>query len=116
MTFQLNKDFVIAISSDVSKPAPLSIGMNKMKGEEEMIHMYEVKRNPTHAYGMCYVIIPKQLLMKPFQDTLMISIAKNITSEKINHTIPILKLISTCPLKVPASLTPITVPNQPNNM
>ena len=37
--------------------------------------------NPTHSYGMCYVIIPKQLFVKPFQDTLIISIAKNITSE-----------------------------------
>ena len=81
ITFQLNKDFVIAVSSDLSKPTPLSIGMNKMKGEEEMIYMYEVKNNPTHAYGMCYVIIPKQLLMKPFQDTFIISIGKNITSE-----------------------------------
>ena len=81
ITFQLNKDFVIAVSSDLSKPTPLSIGMNKMEGEEEMINMYEVKNNPTHAYGMCYVIIPKQLLMKPFQDTFIISIGKNITSE-----------------------------------
>ena len=81
ITFQLNENFFIAVSSDLSKPIPLKIGMNEIKGEEENIHMYEVKNNPTLSYGMCYVIIPKQLFMKPFQDTLIISIAKNITSE-----------------------------------
>ena len=35
ITFQLNKNFFIGVSSDLSKPIPLSIGMNEMKGEEE---------------------------------------------------------------------------------
>jgi len=42
--------------------------------------------------------------------------AKNMTSEKMNQLMPQRKEPSTCLLKLPPSLSRITVPNHPNIM
>ena len=76
-TYALNKDFFIAINSDISKnPIVLDTGINEMNGQK-----YHVKENPTNKNGMCYVVIPDQIWMRPFEDTLLITIFRNITSE-----------------------------------
>ena len=40
-----------------------------------------MKEDPTHSYGMCYIIIPDQIYMRPFVDILTISLASNFNSE-----------------------------------
>ena len=78
ITYKLSEDFSISISGDLSKPKPLKVGRNEIK-EKGIIRNFQVKDNPTYGIGMCYVIIPDQILMRPIQDTLTISIAKNLT-------------------------------------
>ena len=80
-TYRLSEDFSISISTDLLKPPkPLKVGKNEMT-EEGKILSFQVKENPTYGIGMCYVIIPDQIFMRPFQDTLAISIAKNLTDD-----------------------------------
>ena len=76
-TYTLSEDFSISISTDFSKPKPLKVGRNEIK-EKGVIQSFQVKENPTYGVGMCYVIIPNQLLIRPFQ-VLAISIARNLT-------------------------------------
>ena len=78
-TYELNKDFFIAVSDDFSKPVVLEVGMNEINGKK-----YNVKQNPTNRYGLCYVLMPDQMQMKPFQDTLMIMIFSNKTLENMD--------------------------------
>ena len=77
-TYRLSEDFSISVSSNLLQPKPLRVGKNEIE-EEGMIQRFQVKENPTHGIGMCYVIIPDQMFMRPFQDALTISIAKNLT-------------------------------------
>ena len=70
-TYKLSEDFSISISGDLLIPKPLKVGKNEIE-EEGMIQRFQVKENPTHGIGMCYVIIPDQMFMRPFQDTLAI--------------------------------------------
>ena len=77
-TYRLSEDFSISVSSNLLQPKPLKVGKNEIE-EEGMIQRFQVKENPTHGIGMCYVIIPDQMFMRPFQDALTISIAKNLT-------------------------------------
>ena len=77
-TYKLSEDFYISISSDLSKPKPLKVGRNEIK-EGGIIRSFQVKGNPSNYYGMCYVIIPDQILLRPFHDTLTISITRNLT-------------------------------------
>ena len=77
-TYKLSEDFSISISGDLSKPKPLKVGRNEIN-EKGIIRSFQVKENPTYGIGMCYVIIPDQIHMRPIQDTLTISIAKNLT-------------------------------------
>ena len=79
-TYKLSEDFSISISGDLSKPKPLKVGRNEIN-EKGIIWSFEVKENPAYSIGMCYVIIPDQIFMRPFQDTLAISIAKNLTDD-----------------------------------
>ena len=79
-TYTLSEDFSIGISINLLEPKPLKVGRNEIK-EKGIIQSFQVKENPTYGIGMCYVIIPDQLLMRPFQDTLAIFIAKNLTDD-----------------------------------
>ena len=75
-TYRLSEDFSISISTDLLKPPkPLKVGRNEITQQGS----FQVKENPTYGIGMCYVIIPDQLFIRPFQDTLGIFIAKNLT-------------------------------------
>ena len=76
-TYTLSEDFSISISIDFSKPKPLKVGRNEIK-EKGVIQNFQVKENPTYGIGMCYVIIPDQLSIRPFH-VLTISVAKNLT-------------------------------------
>ena len=80
-TYRLSEDFSISISTDLLKPPkPLKVGRNEIT-EEGKILSFQVKENPTYGVGMCYVIIPNQIFIRPFQDTLAIFIAKNLTDD-----------------------------------
>ena len=66
ITYKLSEDFSISISTDLLKPPkPLKVGKNEIK-EEGIIRSFHVKENPTNYVGMCYVIIPDQMLMRNF--------------------------------------------------
>ena len=76
-TYRLSEDFSISITTDILKPPKrVKVGRNVITQEGKILS-FEVKENPAYGVGMCYVIIPDQLLMRPFQDTLAIFIAKN---------------------------------------
>ena len=77
-TYKLSEDFSISISGDLSKPKPLEVGKNEIK-EGGVIRRFQVKESPSIYNGMCYIIIPDEILMRPFHDTLAISIARNLT-------------------------------------
>ena len=63
-TYKLFEDFSISISTDLLKPPiPLKVGRNEIK-EEGIIWSFQVKENPTNNVGMCYVIIPDQILLR----------------------------------------------------
>ena len=63
-TYKLFEDFSISISTDLLKPPkPLKVGRNEIK-EEGIIWSFQVKENPTNNVGMCYVIIPDQILIR----------------------------------------------------
>ena len=88
-TYRLSEDFSISISTDLSKPPKLlKVGRNVIN-EKGINRSFQVKENPAFGVGMCYVIIPDQILMRPFQDTLLISIAKNLTDGNDNLLIQI---------------------------
>ena len=80
-TYKLSEDFSIGISVDLSKPKPLKVGRNEIE-EGGIIWSYKVKENPSNNVGMCYVIIPDQILVRPFHNTLTISITRNFTDGK----------------------------------
>ena len=46
------------------------------------IRKYDVKEFTSLNYGMCYIIIPKEIFMTPYLDYLKILVAKNDTSKK----------------------------------
>ena len=46
------------------------------------IRKYDVKEFTSLNYGMCYIIIPKEIFMTPYLDYLNILVAKNDTSKK----------------------------------
>ena len=78
-TYRLSEDFSISISTDLLEPPkPLKVGRNEIK-EKGIIQSFQVKENPTYGIGMCYVIIPDQISIRPFEETLAIFIAKNLT-------------------------------------
>ena len=78
-TYRLSEDYSISISTDLLKPPKLAkVGRNVIN-EKGINRSFQVKENPAFGVGMCYVIIPDQILMRPIQDTLTISIAKNLT-------------------------------------
>ena len=79
-TYTLSKDFSIGISMNLLEPKPIKVGGNEIT-EKEIIRSFQVKENPAYGIGMCYVIIPDQILMRPIEDTLTISIAKNLTDD-----------------------------------
>ena len=88
-TYRLSEDFSISISTDLLKPPKLAkVGRNVIN-ENGINRSFQVKENPAFGVGMCYVIIPDQILMRPFQDTLAISIAKNLTDGNDNLLIQI---------------------------
>ena len=78
LSFKLNKDFLIGLSPQMSEPTLLNIGKNEIKTENS-IYKFEVKEIATHVYGMCYVIIPIGISMRPYEETMLISIARNNT-------------------------------------
>ena len=80
LAFQLNRDFVIAIGTMFSEPILLNIGTNEMKTANS-IYQFEVKEMPTITSGMCYVIIPIGISMKPYEETMQINIARNNTGD-----------------------------------
>ena len=75
----LELNFFITVSKEYLKPLVLEVGMNEINGQR-----YHVKQNPTNKYGMCYVLIPDQMWMKPYQDTFLITIFRNITLENMD--------------------------------
>ena len=79
VTYKLNKDYFISVGSLLSKPVALEVGMNEIKGQK-----YQLKQNPARNYGMCYVLFPDQMWMKPFEDNFIITIYRNISSENID--------------------------------
>ena len=79
-TYKLSEDFSISIGIDFSKPTPLKVGRSEIK-EKGVIWSFQVKENPVYGIGMCYVIIPDQIFIIPFLDTLAIFIAKNLTDD-----------------------------------
>ena len=88
-TYRLSEDFSIYISTDLLKPPKLlKVGRNVIN-EKGINRSFQVKENPAFGVGMCYVIIPDQISMRPFQDTLVISIAKNLTDGNDNLRIQI---------------------------
>ena len=80
VTHELNRDFSISVSNNLSHPISLNIGVNIIK-EGEHVQSYLVKENPSPRYGKCYVIIPNQLEMKPVEDMWSVTIARNTTLE-----------------------------------
>ena len=76
-TYTLSKDFSIGISINLLEPKPLKVGRNEIK-ERGIIQSFQVKENPTYGIGMCYIIIPDQIFMRPFH-ILTIAIARNLT-------------------------------------
>ena len=66
-TYKLSENFFISISTDLLKPPkPLKVGKNEIK-ENGIIRSFHVKENPSNRVGisgMCYVIIPDQILMR----------------------------------------------------
>ena len=85
VVFKLNKDFVIGLSLKYQEPILLKVGMNKIKTENS-IDNYEVKKIPTNLNGMCYAIIPIGITMQPYEETMLIYIAKNNTSSNEEMT------------------------------
>ena len=80
VTHELNKDFSISVSNNLSHPIPLNVGVNTIKEQGGLVQNYTVKENLSTRYGKCYIIIRIQLQMKPLEDLWSVTIAKNITS------------------------------------
>ena len=85
LTFKLNKDFVIQISLKLSEPTLLTLGMNEIKMENS-IYKFEVKEMPSQTSGLCYVIIPTGISLKPYKESIFIGIARNETAENEEMT------------------------------
>ena len=85
VAFKLNKHFVIELGINFFQRSLLSIGMNKIETENS-IYNFEVKEIPTVTSGMCYAIIPKGMTMQPYEDTMLLLIAKNTTLENTEMT------------------------------
>ena len=85
LVFQLNRDFKIALGPIFSKPILLNIGTNKIKTEDS-VYQFEVKEMPTISSGMCYVIIPMEIYMQPYEETMQIIIARNNTGDNEEMT------------------------------
>ena len=81
VTYKLNKDFAIGLFEGAEKkPKSLIVGMNEIV-TGEAITKYDVKEIST-LNGMCYIIIPKEIFMTPYVDSLTLLIAKNSTLNK----------------------------------
>mgnify|MGYP002053348083 FL=1 len=80
LAFKLNKDFVIALGPVWSEPILLNVGRNEIKTENS-IHQLEVKEMPTLMSGMCYVIIPMGIYLKPYEEWMQIIVARNNTGD-----------------------------------
>ena len=52
----------------------LIIGINNIK-EEKNVYTIKVKEIPVDMYGQCYIIIPDQVFLRPYEDFLSILIA-----------------------------------------
>ena len=63
----------------------LNIAMNKIETENSTYN-FEVKEIPTVTSGMCYAIIPKGMTMQPYEDTMLLLIAKNTTLQNTEMT------------------------------
>ena len=83
--FKLNKDFVIGLGINFYQRNLLNIGMNKIETENS-IYNFEVKEIPTVTSGMCYAIVPIGMTMQPYEDTMLLLIAKNTTLENTEMT------------------------------
>ena len=80
LNFKLNKDFVIALGPVWLKPILLNVGRNEMKTENS-IYQFEVKEMATLMSGMCYVIIPMGIYLKPYEELMQIIVARNNTGD-----------------------------------
>ena len=90
ITFKLNKEFLIGLSWDLweyHQSLILKVGFNEIK-IEGIVYNIEVKEIPTVDYGLCYIVIPNQLNLKPLHDMMMFSIASNM-SEMTSFTMQI---------------------------
>ena len=86
LTFKLNKDFIIQISPNyILEPTLLKLGMNEIKMENS-IYKFEVEEITTQKSGLCYVIIPMGISLKPYKESMFIGIARNETAENIEMT------------------------------
>ena len=85
MAFKLNKDFVIEIGINFIQRKLLNIGMNKIETENSTYN-FEVKEIPTVTSGMCYAIVPIGMTMQPYEDAMLLLIAKNTTLENTEMT------------------------------
>ena len=59
--------------------------MNKIETENSTYNI-EVKEIPTITSGMCYAIVPIGMTMQPYEDTMLLLIAKNTTLENTEMT------------------------------
>ena len=77
--FKLNKDFAIGLSPKILQSGPtfLKLGLNEIETENS-IYEYEVKEIPANM-GMCYAIIPMGVSMQPYEETMLVVIARNNT-------------------------------------
>ena len=82
LTYKLNKDFVIGIRIGwFFKLTTLHIGINDIM-EGKNAYKFEVKESVwTMDHGQCYIIIPDQVFLRPYEDYLSLSIAKNNTPD-----------------------------------
>ena len=113
-TYRLSEDFSISISTDLSKPPKLlKVGRNEITKEGKILS-FQVKENPTYGVGMCYVIIPDQIFIRPFQDTLAIFIGKNLTdgNDKLLIQISSNDTFNNINSPVLLALNPLNVGNQ----
>ena len=82
VTYKLETDFAIGLFEGAPKePKSLKIGKNEIV-TGKIITKYDVKEISTPTHGMCYIIIPNEIFMKPYVDYLTLLVAKNSTLNK----------------------------------
>ena len=77
VVFKLNTDFKIGLSPKLTPPTFLKLGMNEIETGNS-INKFEVKEMPA-ILGMCYAIIPMGVSIQPYEETMLVAIAKNNT-------------------------------------